>query len=105
MFKDKALTILLTLTTIRTMKVMSPVLLWCLKDLDPITKGRTCCCLAVRLPAAWRMKLRTRSTPVQLSRARVTRKYGVNWEKEGSVFKEVHADYYCSGGSVEKSCQ
>ena len=87
MFKDKALTILLTLTTIRDDEGNESGIVVVFEDLTQLQKAERA--------AAWREVARRMAheiknplTPVQLSAQRLQRKYGDKLGEEGSVFKE-----------------
>ncbi|OPY87737.1 MAG: Sensor protein kinase WalK [Smithella sp. PtaU1.Bin162] len=87
MFKDKALTILLTVTTIRDDEGNDSGIVVVFEDLTQLQKAERA--------AAWREVARRMAheiknplTPVQLSAQRLQRKYGDKLGEEGSVFKE-----------------
>jgi two-component system nitrogen regulation sensor histidine kinase NtrY len=85
--KDKALTILLTITTIRDEEGNDSGIVVVFEDLTQLQKAERA--------AAWREVARRMAheiknplTPVQLSAQRLQRKYGDKLGEEGSVFKE-----------------
>ena len=87
MFKDKALTILLNITTIRDDEGNDSGIVVVFEDLTQLQKAERA--------AAWREVARRMAheiknplTPVQLSAQRLQRKYGDKLGEEGSVFKE-----------------
>lgn len=87
MFKDKALTLLLTVTTIRDDEGNDSGIVVVFEDLTQLQKAERA--------AAWREVARRMAheiknplTPVQLSAQRLQRKYGDKLSEEGSVFKE-----------------
>jgi two-component system, NtrC family, nitrogen regulation sensor histidine kinase NtrY len=87
MFKDKALTILLTITTIRDDEGNDSGIVVVFEDLTQLQKAERA--------AAWREVARRMAheiknplTPVQLSAQRLQRKYGDKLGEDGSVFKE-----------------
>lgn len=87
MFNDKALTILLTLTTIRDDEGNDSGIVVVFEDLTQLQKAERA--------AAWREVARRMAheiknplTPVQLSAQRLQRKYGDKLGEDGSVFKE-----------------
>jgi two-component system nitrogen regulation sensor histidine kinase NtrY len=87
MFKDKALTILLTITTIRDDEGNDSGIVVVFEDLTLLQKAERA--------AAWREVARRMAheiknplTPVQLSAQRLQRKYGDKLGEDGSVFKE-----------------
>ena len=87
MFKDKALTILLTVTTIRDDEGNDSGIVVVFEDLTQLQKAERA--------AAWREVARRMAheiknplTPVQLSAQRLQRKYGDKLGEDGSVFKE-----------------
>ncbi|MEN6374877.1 MAG: ATP-binding protein [Smithella sp.] len=87
MFKDKALTILLTITTIRDEEGNYSGMVVVFEDLTQLQKAERA--------AAWREVARRMAheiknplTPVQLSAQRLQRKYGDKLGEDGSVFKE-----------------
>ncbi len=87
MFKDKALTILLTITTIRDDDGNDSGIVVVFEDLTQLQKAERA--------AAWREVARRMAheiknplTPVQLSAQRLQRKYGDKLGEDGSVFKE-----------------
>jgi len=87
MFKDKALTILLMVTTIRDDEGNDSGIVVVFEDLTQLQKAERA--------AAWREVARRMAheiknplTPVQLSAQRLQRKYGDKLGEEGSVFKE-----------------
>ncbi|MGV8056512.1 MAG: ATP-binding protein [Smithellaceae bacterium] len=87
MFQDKALTILLTITTIRDDEGNDSGIVVVFEDLTQLQKAERA--------AAWREVARRMAheiknplTPVQLSAQRLQRKYGDKLGEEGSVFKE-----------------
>jgi two-component system nitrogen regulation sensor histidine kinase NtrY len=87
MLKDKALTVLLTITTIQDEEGNDSGIVVVFEDLTQIQKAERA--------AAWREVARRMAheiknplTPVQLSAQRLQRKYGDKLGEEGSVFKE-----------------
>ena len=87
MFKDKALTVLLTITTIRDEEGNYSGLVVVFEDLTQLQQAERA--------AAWREVARRMAheiknplTPVQLSAQRLQRKYGDKLGEDGSVFKE-----------------
>ena len=87
MLKDKALTILLTITTIKDEEGNDSGIVVVFEDLTQLQKAERA--------AAWREVARRMAheiknplTPVQLSAQRFQRKYGDKLGEEGSVFKE-----------------
>ena len=87
MLKDKALTILLTITTIQDDEGNDSGIVVVFEDLTQLQKAERA--------AAWREVARRMAheiknplTPVQLSAQRLQRKYGDKLGEEGSVFKE-----------------
>ena len=87
MLKDKALTVLLTITTIQDEENTDSGLVAVFEDLTQLQKAERA--------AAWREVARRMAheiknplTPVQLSAQRLQRKYGDKLGEEGSVFKE-----------------
>jgi two-component system nitrogen regulation sensor histidine kinase NtrY len=87
MLKDKALTVLLTITTIQDDEGNDSGIVVVFEDLTQIQKAERA--------AAWREVARRMAheiknplTPVQLSAQRLQRKYGDKLGEEGSVFKE-----------------
>lgn len=87
MFKDKALTILLTITTIQDDEGNDSGIVVVFEDLTQLQKAERA--------AAWREVARRMAheiknplTPVQLSAQRLQRKYGDKLGEDGSVFKE-----------------
>ncbi len=87
MFKDKALTLLLTITMIRDEEGADSGVVVVFEDLTQLQKAERA--------AAWREVARRMAheiknplTPVQLSAQRLQRKYGDKLSEEGSVFKE-----------------
>ncbi len=87
MFKDKALTVLLTITTIRDEEGNYSGLVAVFEDLTQLQQAERA--------AAWREVARRMAheiknplTPVQLSAQRLQRKYGDKLGEDGSVFKE-----------------
>ncbi len=87
MLKDKALTVLLTITTIQDEEGNDSGIVVVFEDLTQIQKAERA--------AAWREVARRMAheiknplTPVQLSAQRLQRKYGDKFGEEGSVFKE-----------------
>ena len=87
MFKDKALTILLTITTILDDEGNDSGIVVVFEDLTQLQKAERA--------AAWREVARRMAheiknplTPVQLSAQRLQRKYGDKLGEDGSVFKE-----------------
>ncbi len=87
MFKDRALTILLTITTIRDDEGNDSGIVVVFEDLTQLQKAERA--------AAWREVARRMAheiknplTPVQLSAQRLQRKYGDKLGEDGSVFKE-----------------
>ncbi|NTW06326.1 MAG: PAS domain-containing protein [Syntrophaceae bacterium] len=87
MFKDKALTVLLTITTIRDEEGNDSGIVVVFEDLTQLQKAERA--------AAWREVARRMAheiknplTPVQLSAQRLQRKYGDKLGDDGSVFKE-----------------
>lgn len=86
-FKDKALTILLTITTLRDDEGNDSGIVVVFEDLTQLQKAERA--------AAWREVARRMAheiknplTPVQLSAQRLQRKYGDKLGEDGSVFKE-----------------
>jgi two-component system, NtrC family, nitrogen regulation sensor histidine kinase NtrY len=87
MFKDKALTILLTITTIQDEEGNDSGIVVMFEDLTLLQKAERA--------AAWREVARRMAheiknplTPVQLSAQRLQKKYGDKLGEDGSVFKE-----------------
>ena len=87
MLKDKALTVLLTITTIQDEEGKDSGIVVVFEDLTLLQKAERA--------AAWREVARRMAheiknplTPVQLSAQRLQRKYGDKLGEEGSVFKE-----------------
>ncbi|MGA2780884.1 MAG: ATP-binding protein [Smithella sp.] len=87
MLKDKALTVLLTITTIQDEEGNDSGIVVVFEDLTQLQKAERA--------AAWREVARRMAheiknplTPVQLSAQRLQRKYGDKLGEEGSVFKE-----------------
>ena len=87
MFKDKALTVLLTITTIQDDEGNDSGIVVVFEDLTQLQKAERA--------AAWREVARRMAheiknplTPVQLSAQRLQRKYGDKLGEDGSVFKE-----------------
>jgi two-component system, NtrC family, nitrogen regulation sensor histidine kinase NtrY len=87
MLKDKALTVLLTITTIQDEEGNNSGIVVVFEDLTQLQKAERA--------AAWREVARRMAheiknplTPVQLSAQRLQRKYGDKLGEEGSVFKE-----------------
>ena len=87
MLKDKALTILLTITTIQDEEGNDSGMVAVFEDLTQLQKAERA--------AAWREVARRMAheiknplTPVQLSAQRLQRKYGDKLGEEGSIFKE-----------------
>ncbi|PKN77020.1 MAG: PAS domain-containing sensor histidine kinase [Deltaproteobacteria bacterium HGW-Deltaproteobacteria-10] len=87
MFKDRALTILLTITAIRDDEGNDSGIVVVFEDLTQLQKAERA--------AAWREVARRMAheiknplTPVQLSAQRLQRKYGDKLGEDGSVFKE-----------------
>jgi len=87
MLKDKALTVLLTITTIQDEEDNDSGIVVVFEDLTQLQKAERA--------AAWREVARRMAheiknplTPVQLSAQRLQRKYGDKLGEEGSVFKE-----------------
>jgi two-component system nitrogen regulation sensor histidine kinase NtrY len=87
MLKDKALTVLLTITTIQDEECNDSGIVVVFEDLTQLQKAERA--------AAWREVARRMAheiknplTPVQLSAQRLQRKYGDKLGEEGSVFKE-----------------
>jgi two-component system, NtrC family, nitrogen regulation sensor histidine kinase NtrY len=87
MLKDKALTVLLTITTIQDEEGTDSGMVAVFEDLTQLQKAERA--------AAWREVARRMAheiknplTPVQLSAQRLQRKYGDKLGEEGSVFKE-----------------
>lgn len=87
MLKDKALTVLLTITTIQDEERADSGMVAVFEDLTQLQKAERA--------AAWREVARRMAheiknplTPVQLSAQRLQRKYGDKLGEEGSVFKE-----------------
>jgi two-component system nitrogen regulation sensor histidine kinase NtrY len=87
MLKDKALTVLLTITTIKDEEDNDSGIVVVFEDLTQLQKAERA--------AAWREVARRMAheiknplTPVQLSAQRLQRKYGDKLGEEGSVFKE-----------------
>ena len=87
MLKDKALTVLLTITTIQDEESNDSGIVVVFEDLTQLQKAERA--------AAWREVARRMAheiknplTPVQLSAQRLQRKYGDKLGEEGSVFKE-----------------
>jgi two-component system nitrogen regulation sensor histidine kinase NtrY len=87
MLKDKALTVLLTITTIQDEEGNDSGIVIVFEDLTQLQKAERA--------AAWREVARRMAheiknplTPVQLSAQRLQRKYGDKLGEEGSVFKE-----------------
>ena len=87
MLKDKALTVLLTITTIQDEEGNDSGIVVVFEDLTQIQKAERA--------AAWREvarrmahEIKNTLTPVQLSAQRLQRKYGDKLGEEGSVFKE-----------------
>jgi two-component system, NtrC family, nitrogen regulation sensor histidine kinase NtrY len=87
MLKDKALTVLLTITTIQDEEGADSGMVAVFEDLTQLQKAERA--------AAWREVARRMAheiknplTPVQLSAQRLQRKYGDKLGEEGSVFKE-----------------
>jgi len=87
MLKDKALTVLMTITTIQDEESTDSGIVAVFEDLTQLQKAERA--------AAWREVARRMAheiknplTPVQLSAQRLQRKYGDKLGEEGSVFKE-----------------
>jgi two-component system nitrogen regulation sensor histidine kinase NtrY len=87
MLKDKAITVLLTITTIQDEEGNDSGIVVVFEDLTQLQKAERA--------AAWREVARRMAheiknplTPVQLSAQRLQRKYGDKLGEEGSVFKE-----------------
>ena len=87
MLKDKAITVLLTITTIQDEESTDSGMVAVFEDLTQLQKAERA--------AAWREVARRMAheiknplTPVQLSAQRLQRKYGDKLGEEGSVFKE-----------------
>jgi len=87
MLKDKALTVLLTITTLQDEESNDSGIVVVFEDLTQLQKAERA--------AAWREVARRMAheiknplTPVQLSAQRLQRKYGDKLGEEGSVFKE-----------------